>query len=362
MKRLNQDYINACWQFPLLIKEEITNNTSKNLENPSRILIINSSLIGDFIVSLHAIRSIIKQHKQAKIDIVVSSSVKPIAERIIGINDVFVSKSICNRKIDKLDFKKTNFPDYDLVIPLIISADSYDLLKRINYRSRRNCIMPIAKLLHHNITTPTNGKFKQWRDVFFEIIEKKKEYLKFNEIFNFSESDYNKIKTLDGMKEKGRKIIIHTGSGWNVKLWENDKWVELLKKINNLGKFKFIFVGGTKEEKKSFGEISSRLNFKTYSLIGKINLSELMLVLRSGDYFIGIDSGPRNMAHLADIPSISLLGPGPKNHAVFNSRRDVVIDKSDCYCSNLFCYKKITCIQKINVEEVFNGFKKVLKP
>ncbi len=31
---------------------------------------------------------------------------------------------------------------------------------------------------------------------------------------------------------EGEKIIIHTGSGWKIKWWKNEKWVELLKKIN----------------------------------------------------------------------------------------------------------------------------------
>lgn len=161
------------------------------------------------------------------------------------------------------------------------------------------------------------------------------------------------------MKTEEKKVIIHTGSGWQVKLWENEKWIELLKKVNKLGKFRFIFIG-TKKEKQDYEKIKKKLNFKTYSLIEKVDIKELMLVLRASDYFIGIDAGPRNMAHLADLRSVNLLGPGPKQFMPLD-KRDIVIDKSNCRCTHLFCYKRKTCMQKINVNDVFEGFKKLIR-
>ena len=85
-----------------------------------------------------------------------------------------------------------------------------------------------------------------------------------------------------------------------------------------------------------------------------------MLILRLSDYFIGIDSGPRNMADIANLPNIGLLGPGPKFFMPMN-KDSIVIDKSNCRCTQLFCYKKETCMQKIKVDDVLKGFKKLLK-
>ncbi len=81
--------------------------------------------------------------------------------------------------------------------------------------------------------------------------------------------------------------------------------------------------------------------------------------MRLSDYFIGIDSGPRNMAHLADLRSITLLGPAPKNFMPVNIA-DVVIDKFTCRCKSLFYFHKVSAIHKISADEVVEGFKGLL--
>jgi ADP-heptose:LPS heptosyltransferase len=182
----------------------------------------------------------------------------------------------------------------------------------------------------------------------------------FDDIFEFGEKDYAEAAKMAGLEGNGKKIIIHAGSGWKIKLWENEKWIELLRKINELGDFRFIFVGSCDFEEKSFEHIQENLDFKIYSLINKADLKKILLVMRMCDYFIGIDSGPRNMAHLADLRSISLLGPAPKNFMPFNGE-DIVIDKFDCRCKSLFYLHKISGMQKISANEVFDNFKKLSK-
>jgi ADP-heptose:LPS heptosyltransferase len=83
------------------------------------------------------------------------------------------------------------------------------------------------------------------------------------------------------------------------------------------------------------------------------------MIMRLSDYFIGIDSGPRNMAHLADLRSITLLAPAPKNFMPVN-KADVVIDKFACRCKSLFYFHKVSAIHKISADEVVDGFKGLL--
>ena len=360
MKKINYDYLKSYSELLLLLKIKINYIGKKQVKKPKRILIINSCLVGDFIASSHAIRYFIKKNK-AIVDVLVPSPIKPLAERIKGVNKVFTAKSICNRELEKSSINtNSKFPRYDFVLIMRISPDSYNILKRLQFNSVKSYLKPIIKYFFHVTKCLLLRKnFKQWKTLNFEIIEEPEKHYSLDEIFNFKKSDYDQIKNLPEIKEKGKKIIIHAGgSGWKVKFWENNKWAELLKKINKIGKFKFIFVGAGEQEKKIFEQIQSKLDFKIYSLINKIDLKELMLILKISDYFIGVDSGPRNMAHLADLPSISLLGPGPK-HFMPISKRDIIIDKSNCFCTNYFCYRRKTCLQKISAEEVFNGFIKL---
>lgn len=361
-ERTNYSYLNILKEIPLLIKLEAKNRNKEKDIRPKSILIINTCLIGDFIASLPALRYFIKKNK-IKVDLVVSPLIKTLAEHIKGVKKVFIAKSIYERDIEKKENKENKEPglkEYDLVLIMRLSGESYNFLKKVEFKSMKSYLGPYLKYTFHLIKRLIiKGRVKQWREINFEIInEKKIRNLKFEEIFEFQKSYYNKIKKMSEMKGTSKKIIVHTGSGWNVKLWSNQNWVNLLKKLNKIGNFKFIFIG-SKKEKKDFEKIQKRLNFKIYSLANKISLKDLLLVMRISDYFIGVDSGPRHMAHLVDLPSVCLLGPGPKYFMPINPR-DIVLDKSNCRCTNLFCYKRETCVQKIGVDEVFQGFKKLM--
>ncbi len=359
MERINYNYLKISNEIPLLLKLKL--RTKNNVvKNPKKILVINVCLIGDFVATLPALRQFIKKSK-TKVDLIVSPPIKPLAEKIKGVKKIYTVKSIYNRKIENTKNKKQKFPDYDFVLVMRLSGEAYKLLKKINYKSIKSYLSPYLKYAYYlTKSILTKSQAKQWREANFEFVGEEIKNIDFEDIFDFKKTDYNKVKKLPSITGKTKKIIIHTGSGWEIKLWSNNNWVELLKKINKLGKFKFIFVGNTEKEKKDFQEIQKKLDFKIYSLINKVDLKDLMIVMRLSNYFIGIDSGPRNMTHIADLPSISLLGPGPKYFLPLN-KRDIVIDKSDCRCTNLFCYKKESCVKKIKTEEVFIEFKKLLR-
>ena len=359
---MNYDYIKQAVELPLLFILKFYKN--QEVPNPKRILIINTALIGDTLASLPALSKFIENRKHAKIDILVPSPMKSVFEKVEGINKVYIAKSLTNRKIEKersdKQLEEMIHNKYDLIVIIRLSADAYGVLRKLNAKSIKSPFFPYSKYLL-NLTQGgilSKGKnVKQYRTVNFELIGEKIEDRPFEKIFNFSRIDYEKIKKIPVMGGREKKIIIHTGSGWR-RLWDNGKWAELIRKINGIGKYKFIFVGGNYQEERDFKEIQSMLDFKICSLINKVDLAELLLVMRLSDCFIGVDSGPRNMAHLADLRSVSLLGPGPRHFMPF-SKKDIVIDRSNCICFHLFCLRKETCMQKIGVPEVFEGFKKL---
>jgi ADP-heptose:LPS heptosyltransferase len=357
MNRINYDYLKIFSEIPFLLKLAIIRN--KPVKEIKRVLIVNTCLIGDFIVSTPAIREFIKKNK-VKADLMVSPPVQKIAERIKGVGKVFAIKSVYNRDLEKsFKEKEENFEEYDLILIMRISEGAYKQIKRIKFKKIKTYSKQYFSFGFHLIKKIfLKAPIKQWREINFEIIGQKDNNLPFKEIFGIKIKDYRLIEKLKLGKEK--KIIIHTGSGWKIKFLGNSKWIEVIKRINATGKFKFIFVGATQDEKKDFESISKKLNFEVYSLIGKIDLLTLLLLMKKSDYFIGVDSGPRNMAHIVDLPSICLLGPGPKNFMPLN-KRDIVIDKSNCICTNLFCYRRKTCMQQISTEEIIEGFKKLSK-
>ncbi|KKS48847.1 MAG: hypothetical protein UV14_C0004G0008, partial [Candidatus Azambacteria bacterium GW2011_GWF2_42_22] len=164
-------------------------------------------------------------------------------------------------------------------------------------------------------------------------------------VIQFTANDYMAISNLNVLNTTKKKIIVHTNTNWIMKRWPNEKWISLLKKVNKLDEFQFIFIGTQIDT-----YIAPRLGFESYSLIGELDLALLLLVLRKSDYFIGIDSGPSNMAYLSGIKSITILGPGPHMYMP-NNKHNVVVDKSNGRgLSQLFFHNKHgSIIDKISI-------------
>jgi len=361
-QKVNWDYLKQLKDPYLFLKAYFIKNNKSSKSN--KILIVDPCLIGDFIVSLPAINTFIKSNKNSEIDLIVTPPLKNLAGRIKGIRKVFVAKSSTSRSIEKTDSKTEISEKYDKIVIMRLSDESFNLIKNLNCNE---ISVPLSKYLKYQIVYPIRDTILkrqpiQRREIDFEILKQKPREVSFEEIFNFNEKDYQKIKKLEAMKTKDKIIIIHTGPAWIMRVWENNKWAELIKKINTLGKFRFVFVG-TEEADKDFKEISKNLDFKVYSLIGKLDIENLMLVLRKSYYLIGVDSGPRNMAHLADLRSITLFGPAASG-AIYMpwDKKDIVIDKSNgggLY--QAFFYKKKKFIDKITADEVYKSFKRLMK-
>jgi ADP-heptose:LPS heptosyltransferase len=298
----------------------------------------------------------------AEVDIMVSPPLEPLVKRMIGIKTVFTRRSVYQRDTEQWTNKRENFKHYDCVVVLQLSRDSYNALKDIDYRRIKLALGAYVKYgvyIAGNMSAKAN--LKQLEDVLFDVLEvKRTKKVEFDEVFRFSGKDYEKTARFPFLGDTAsKKIIIHTGSGWHVKHWHNDRWVELLRIIHTLGRFQFIFVGGTGKEAADFRDIARQLSFEVHSLVKKVDLRELALIMKHSHYFIGVDSGPRHIAHFHNLPAVCLLGPGPKIYNPRN-RNAVIIDRSKCHCTNLFCYKKERCMDRISVGDVVDKFKTML--
>jgi ADP-heptose:LPS heptosyltransferase len=310
-RKINHDYIKLAFQSYFLLRASLIRK-EHILSKKRRILIINTCLIGDFIGSLPALTTHIRgaNKRRTATDLLVSPKLEPLARKMRGVNKVYVAKSLHSRDLETNN-KKNDFGKYDETIIIRISKEAYQLLETIDTDKVSSSFSIMNKyFLHASTRCLLKKPCKQYREVVFEMLNERVTNVKFEEIFHFNKEEYKKIRNLEEMNTNRKIVIIHTGSSWKMNMWENGKWVDLVNRINGIGDFRFIFVGG-KEEESDYEEISSKLNFRVYSLINKIDICDLMLVLRVSHYFVGVDSGPRNMAHLAELKSVVLLGPGP---------------------------------------------------
>ena len=355
----NYEYFRLWQEFPLAIFFFITKKRSD--VNNTNVLIVNTCLIGEFVVSLPAISDYISRNNKTSVDILVSPANRPLAERIVGIRNVLVANSIHNREIKQSSITRDYQLDrYNKIIVLRISRDAYTIIQNIETTHIKMVLSILIKYgLHIMLSLIFRKTPKRLLSINFEMLNGTQKDISFDKIIQFTANDYMAVSNLNVLNTTKKKIIVHTNTNWIMKRWSNEKWISLLKKVSKLDEFQFIFIGAqidTSDHK----YIAPRLGFESYSLIGELDLALLLLVLRKSDYFIGIDSGPSNMAYLSGIKSITILGPGPHMYMP-NNKHNVVVDKSNGRgLSQLFFHNKHgSIIDKISINEVYNAFTQI---
>ena len=350
--KINYDYLQPFKELPLILRILCLRRTRGQQSNNA--LIVNPSLIGDFASSLHSMRAYIETGK-SNVDLVVSPQLKSLAKKVRGVRNVYSAKTLHSRDAEGNATSHSIPEKYDSVLVLRASKGAHQLLKTARFRHIKTSLRLYVPYFLNLVTCCfTKRKMKPYWEVGFDLISERPRKLPFEEIFDFSEVDYETVRRMPALRTDDKIVIIHTGSGWKMKLWDNKKWAELIQQLNRSGKFRFVFVGH-EEEEEAYTEISNRLDFKTYSMIGN-DVVELLLAMRIASYFIGVDSGPRNMAHVADLRSVTIVGPDHAMFPVFD-KRDVLIAKSkSCDTLQLLFHSNTPHIDKIDVQEVYEAF------
>jgi ADP-heptose:LPS heptosyltransferase len=344
-KRFHLKYAPVLREIPALIR--LQTFKPPTVSSPKTILIVNCCLIGDFVVSLPAITEFIREHHGAETDLMVSPSIARLARKLRGVRGIYSAQTVFRRDTEQVGSDRALNSAYDLVIVLRLSGPARELLANTSYRSIRTYLFPFLRYGLHLAVQPSR-QVKQLAEFDFEVFGKygrRGNRINADEVFDFGE-------VRAPHKAVSRTVLVHTGSGSQLYMWPTAKWVELLESLNDGKDLSFVFVGGTEEEERTFEEISRRTSLSLHSAIRRHDILELVMLMRASHLFIGVDSGPRHLAHLVDLPSVCLLGPGPKSFQPLNDQA-TVIDENECSrCSTFYCPYTPRCVEKISVENV----------
>lgn len=320
-----------------------------------KILIVIPCLIGEFAAAAPAIYDYIQRHPDHSVDLLVAPPCKELAQHITGIGTAYSTASNFGRSTD--DVVSDVLPcEYEKVILLRISPKAYAIVRSLKVGETVSILLPVIGYLTHLGMRLTIGKIpKRWRTLNFDILGGVDRPIPFLEIFTVSAEEHESIQRFTFLKNSAKNILIHTGAKWHMKMWKNDNWIELLRKMHGQGNYQFIFIG-SHEDVENHRLISAQLDFPTESIINKTSIFELTLVMQAADYFIGIDSGPSNLAHLVGLRSITLYGPGP-HMFMSHDPDDIIIDKSSGRgIQQLFFSLKKSIVNTISVSEVYQAF------
>ncbi len=341
-----------------ILRQRLSSSQNGRQDN---VLIVMPCIIGDCLACLPAVHAFAERNR-ISVDVLVSPEFRPLAERLKYVRNVFVACSSYRRPSERCLSALQNLPsEYDLMVVLRISPEAFNMIRHVRCRHIISSDMTLVKYLAHMTKASLLHKsVMQSREVMFSVFGIGDTISK-DDLYSLldTECDGDNHASLNRcplVHERVKRVLIHTGSGWQVKLWDDDRWVDLARRLHGLGPYQIYFVGGSSEERAMFERVRRKLNFKVYSLIGEISLWDLFRIMRHSDYFIGVDSGPRNLAHYANLPSVSLLNPAALKNFMPLEDRDIIIEHPNRFPANIVNTKKGANLSVISVDEVFQAF------
>lgn len=105
---------------------------------------------------------------------------------------------------------------------------------------------------------------------------------------------------------KQQVVVVHPGAGAPHRRWEKEKWAEVLRHLATQPDLHTVLVGGPGDQ--AFVEAISRL--RPEGQTSRItSYGELQGLLKGSTLFVGMDSGPMNLAVSMGVPVLALFGP-----------------------------------------------------
>ena len=147
-------------------------------------------------------------------------------------------------------------------------------------------------------------------------------------------------------------FVLIPSARWETKEWFAESWGLLIEKLLLRFPSHSIYLVG-KGSFRPWAEDMAKKYSRVYSLYDRLNLRELVFVLKNSSTVITVDTGPMHIASVLDKPIVALFGPtAPNRTGPWSSIFKIV--KVDLPCSP--CFKKYcndrSCMKNIDPEVV----------
>jgi heptosyltransferase-2 len=295
--------------------------------------------IGDLCMFLPYIQQIKEHNKDFEFTLITKkrTAAKQILRYEQSINQIFyledeileITKSKINNFFKLINFLKKN----DFLIIYIMHFSMFWFL--------------IAKISRIK-TIYKYGIFKKNVDIYLNALEQNKKWL-----HNPNLSSQTRIVYPNNNKSNNQ-IIIGIGSSGPTKKWPTEKYIELIKKINNKN-IKFYLAGGNNDiENKIANTIIDQVKDNKIESLCTLSIEEMMPIINSSKLYIGNDTGFMHLSAGLNVPAIGLFGDTPLSYANYTKNiLPIIPENFQTIGHNSLAMNKITVDQVLEKVKEF---------
>ncbi|MFA5338207.1 MAG: glycosyltransferase family 9 protein [Candidatus Omnitrophota bacterium] len=327
----------------------------KEAKDAKRILLIRLDHIGDFVSTTPLFENIKSYFSQSRLTVIINPAVLDLAKNNPYIDEIITFDAPWFRR----NPGKLNIEKFFRLIKRI-RREKFDMGIEPRGDFFSIILMFLGKVKYRVGFGITGGGFLLDREIKYNkdmhAIEKNLDALRAIDVpvknnltgIYFSETDKGLVETLlKNINYSGKKaIIVHPFAGSKAKEWGREKFLQLIERIQSDGYETFLI--GAREDERNYDT--------SYDLRGKLNLAQLAYLIKRIGFFIGLDSGPANIAASLGVSTIVICsGTNIAQNWIPNNPKVRFVSKSaECKpCELKICrYQKHDCMDQINVGDV----------
>ena len=153
-------------------------------------------------------------------------------------------------------------------------------------------------------------------------------------------------------------VLVNPAGGWITKLWEEDKFAQLIDLIYNDLHVPSLLLWGPGE--RHLADKVARKCITPAIVSFSTNLAELIALIGQSRLVISGDSGPLHLASALGIPVVGLYGPtDPERNGPWNPHDSTCTIHYQCSpCYQRVCPIGVQCMKKLEVPQVLDSVKK----
>jgi heptosyltransferase-1 len=344
--------------------------------DPSSILIVKTSAIGDVIQTFPVLDYLRKKFPAARIDWVAEQGISPLLKAHPQLDNVLEIRSKVWRKNPlssqtRLEFrtftKQLRETNYDLLFDLQGNAKSAVVTAAAKAREkigfgwksvREKCNLLVTHK-RFNFSPDLNIRLK-----YFGLVQSY-----FNDTDGFETQGVRlkisreETERLQDILSKEPKLMVCFGSKWPNKRLEVATLTALLEKIALECDPVFLFIYGDEEERRIAEALSAQ--FKKSIAVGGLSLPLWQALMWEMDGVMAVDSAALHLCGTTDTPSFSVFGPSlaafykPPGEGHLSVQGSCPYGKTfSARCPILRTCSTGACIRHLQVDALFDSFKK----
>lgn len=327
-----------------------------------RILVIKIGAVGDVILVIPSLRAIRNNFPDAYISVIVGSNSRHVLKKCPYIDDViFYDRkdhekgikgllkmgAIVRRKAFEvsLDFQNNRASH--------IIAWLGGIPRRFGYGNKKFGFLINNRLKYLKIGVgPVEEQFRILKRAGINTIgaSKRLETWPSKEDFSYVDSFLKN----EWVRTNQVLVGINIGSSWKTKRWP----LKCFSRLSDMLAAKDIrvIITGSEEEQRLADDFVKMTRSKVINVAGKTTVTELAALIKRCKVFVTGDSAPMHIASSMGTNFIALFGPtDPRRHYEATDKGLVIKKKVTCGpCYKSDC-KKVLCMDKISVDEVFKA-------